>query len=113
MLLRLRWLAKLRFSLLGHATIKDIPTDDFHLIIAKLQSQGWRKTYETSPEIFFDAWIDYGKIVLRKGFKKLTFEWDNWTEGSIEGRHKIISSIALENNIEASMEWRWAEFDED
>jgi len=104
----LRTLAKIRFRLLGLATIKDIPTDRFNDLIGQLMASGWRCTSEYSG---FDAWIDYGKIKLRKGRYKLTLEWDNWTEGSVEGPRNVVEDIAREHQLSVSNEWRWSEYD--
>jgi len=105
----LRSYAKLRFKVLGHATIKDIPTDQFNQIIETLASSGWKKKFLYDG---FDAWIDYGKVELKGENCKLTFEWDNWTEGSIQGPIKDIEIIAAKYNFKITNEWRWAEYDE-
>jgi len=105
----LRGCSKLKFRFLGHATIKDIPTDQFNQIIESLISSGWEKTYVYDG---FDAWIDYGKVKLKGSDCKFTFEWDNWTEGSIEGSAKEIEKLATKNNLQATNEWRWADYDE-
>lgn len=104
----IRALAGLRFRVLRLATIKDIPTERFNALLVKLQSRGWRKTGEYTG---FDAWIDYGKVRLRKGPSRLTLEWDNWTEGSIEGPAEAIAAIAHEEALPMSREWRWSEYD--
>ena len=105
----LRALAKLRFRALGLATIKDIPTKQFNELAEKLIAAGWRKTSEYEG---VDAWIDYGRIRMRKGRVRLTLEWDNWTEGSIEGPRTVLEDIAHEFGMRVGHEWRWAEFDE-
>jgi len=105
----LRAIYKLRFKLLGLATIKDIPTDEFRNLVLELRSKGWFKTYEYSG---FDAWIDYGKITLRRKLYKITCEWDNWSEGSLEGPKTIIQEIANDKKLEVTYEWRWSEYDE-
>jgi hypothetical protein len=43
---------------------------------------------------------------------RLTLEWDNWTEGSVEGPRHTIETIAQHYNLPVSHEWRWAEYDE-
>ncbi len=105
----LRGCSKLRFKVHGHATIKDIPTDQFNSLIESLISSGWKKTYVYDG---FDAWIDYGKVKLKNNDCRLTFEWDNWSEGSIEGPAEEIEKLANENNLIATSEWRWTECDE-
>lgn len=105
----IRLFPKARFRLLGLATIKDIPTDQFNQIIRGLIDEGWVKTYEYSG---FDAWIDYGCVKLRKRRQKLKFEWDNWTEGSVEGRPQVLDGIAADNKLSVVREWRWAEYDD-
>ena len=105
----LRSIAKLRFSLLGLATIKDIPTKEFEDLAERLATSGWRKTSEYSG---FDAWIDYGRISFRRGFTRIKLEWDNWTEGSVEGPRRVIEEIARENGMTVTYEWRWSDYDE-
>ncbi len=105
----LRFISKLRFKILGYATIKDILTDQLNQIIESLLSSGWKKAYVYGG---FEAWIDYGKVKLKGHGCKLTFEWDNWTEGCIEGPVNEIDKLAAKNNLQASNEWRWAEYDE-
>ena len=74
------------------ATISDIPTEQFNALVAALESEGWRRTYEYAG---FDAWIDYGCIKLRKHSITLKCEWDNWFEGSVEGPAVQVEELAL------------------
>ena len=104
-----RGIAKLIFRLLGRATIIDIPTDRFNGLVKELNQEGWKNVYEYNG---FDAWIDYGNISLWKNFSKLKLEWDNWTEGSIEGNKKIIAKIAeRDKNLKVVNYWRWSIYD--
>lgn len=105
----IRFFPKLRFKLLGLATIKDIPTSQFNSLIDEFRSDGWQMIYEYQG---FDSWIDYGCIKLKKGPIKLKLEWDNWTEGSIEGPKKTIESIANLFKLSVTDEWRWSEYDQ-
>ena len=105
----LRSISKARFRLLGLATIKDIPTKQFNQIIRGLIDEDWVKTYEYTG---FDAWIDYGCVKLQRNRQKLKFEWDNWTEGSVEGRPEALSKIAGDNDLQIIDEWRWSEYDD-
>jgi hypothetical protein len=104
----LRALAKARFHLLGLATIKDIPTEKFNRLASELGALGWRKTGEYEG---FDAWIDYGSITMQRRGVRLKLEWDNWTEGSIEGPRAAIQEIARELGLQVTHERRWAEYD--
>ena len=104
----LRALAKLRFRLLGLATIKDIPTERFNALVDQLVGDGWCKTREYDG---VDAWIDYGRINLEKDAIKLTLEWDNWTEGSIEGPRDVVERLGREFGLPVTNEWRWSEYD--
>lgn len=106
----LRALAKLRFRLLGLVTIKDISTERFGALVDQLAREGWHKTREYDG---FDAWIDYGRIDLRKGAIKLTLEWDNWTEGSIEGPRGVVERLGREFGLPVTDEWRWSQYDND
>ena len=106
----LRAFSKWRFRVLGLATIKDIPTDQFNSLARQLIASGWKKTYEYAG---FDAWIDYGRIKLRKDGSKLNLEWDNWTEGSIEGHVEVIGPLAEQLKLTVNREWRWSEYDQD
>ncbi len=83
--------SKWRCRFLNLATITDIPTDEFNALTQQLLASGWEKTSEYEGP---DAWIDYGRIKLRKDGARLNLEWDNWTEGSLEGPRSIIESIA-------------------
>jgi hypothetical protein len=105
----LRAVAKLRFRALGLATIKDLPTDRFNRLVHDLLTAGWRKAGEYEG---FDAWIDYGRITMRRDGIRLTLEWDNWTEGSVEGPRSAIEKIAQEHKLSVTHEWRWAVYDE-
>jgi hypothetical protein len=46
-----------------------------------------------------------------KGLNKLTLEWDNWTEGSVEGKRKHIEEIAQKYGFKVSNKWRWSMYD--
>ena len=70
--------------------VSDIPTETFNRIVKDLRSQGWKKIEEYDG---FDAWIDYGKMVLRKRGEDLVFEWDNWEEGRVDGADATIAEI--------------------
>jgi len=102
----LRAWSKVRFRLLGLATIKDIRTEQFNELVGGFAASGWTKTYEYAG---YDAWIDYGAIRLRKGRWKLKLEWDNWTEGSIEGRPEVLEEIARDHDLTVTHEWRWSD----
>ncbi|MEW6305722.1 MAG: hypothetical protein AB1705_19765 [Verrucomicrobiota bacterium] len=67
--------------------LADIPTDTFNRIVKELCADGWRKTSEYDN---FDAWIDCGMVVLKKGRVRLRFTWDNWTEGTVDGPEEIV-----------------------
>ena len=71
-------------------------------------SEGWTQTYEYTG---FDAWIDYGCLKLRNGRHELKLEWDNWTEGSVEGRRDLLEPIAERIELPVIGEWRWSEYD--
>lgn len=91
--------ATLRFKALGLATIRDIPTEQFNSLLKSLTGSGWRETYVYDG---FDAWIDYGQVKLKKNRVRLNCEWDNWTEGSIEGPESIIREIATRHGLSVS-----------
>ena len=94
----LRALTVLRFRVLGLATIQDVPTEQFRGIERQLVAAGWNKTYEYAG---VDAWIDYGEVILRKGRAQLTFEWDNWSEGRIEGPAAEVEAVARDHGLTA------------
>ena len=105
----LRSISKAKYKALNLRTARDIPTEKFNQIISSLIKSGWKKTYEYDG---FDAWIDYGKVKLKNENKKLKFEWDNWTEGSIEAEEKTLKEIAKCFDLIVINEWRWSEYDE-
>jgi hypothetical protein len=105
----LRAFSRLRFRALGLATIQDLPTERFRRFVEALVAEGWRNTSEYDG---FDAWIDYGRIVLRRNGIRLTLEWDNWTEGSVEGPRSVIEKIAQQHSLTVTNQWRWAVYDD-
>jgi hypothetical protein len=104
----LRTLAKLRFRVLGLATIKDIPTDTFNRLMGQLLETGWEKASEYQG---IDAWIDYGQVRLQRAGVRLTLEWDNWTEGSIEGPRDVVEDLGQKFSLPVTHEWRWSAYD--
>ncbi|MDD9940862.1 MAG: hypothetical protein OXU20_07500 [Myxococcales bacterium] len=72
--------------------VRDIPTERFNEALDQLQRSGWVKTYEYDN---FDAWIDHGKVVLKKGGSRIVMEWDNWCEGEIEGPADVVRALGL------------------
>lgn len=70
--------------------LSDIPTDTFNQILADLCADGWKILREYDG---IDAWIDYGNIELGKDELRLTFEWDNWFEGIIDGPDAFVEEI--------------------
>jgi hypothetical protein len=107
LLITIQSFRKFRFSLLGLATILNIKTDQFNKILKDFEKLGWKRIYEYKG---FDAWIDYGKVKLRKGLNTLTFEWDNWTDGSIEGRKYIIEELGKEKDLKVDYISRWNQY---
>jgi len=93
-----------RFKLMNLATIKDLPTDRFNNLAQILIESGWNKTFEYEG---CDAWVDYGCIKLKKHKLFLILEWDNYTEGSIEGPRKLIEQIGKAINLHVIYQWRW------
>lgn len=72
--------------------IENIPTEIFNEILDQFQNDGWKKIYEYD---LFDAWIDYGKVILEKDGQEIVFEWDNWFEGIIEGSADVVEKIII------------------
>ena len=93
------------FEAMGLATIEGIPTQQFHTLRDRFKSEGWHQIYEYSN---MDAWIDYGCVKLQKNATVLKLEWDNWSEGSVEGPRCTLESLAAELGFPVSLEWRWS-----
>jgi len=70
--------------------IEDIVTDTFSRMIADLIDEGWVVTYAYNG---IDSWIDYGKVILEKEGRTLTFEWTNWEEGTVEGPDDLVLEL--------------------
>lgn len=81
---------------MGQNRLQDIPTGVFNAILKEHLEAGWNKVYEYTG---FDAWIDYGRVDLRKGGAALVFEWTNWDEGEIAGPEELISRISREYQL--------------
>jgi hypothetical protein len=79
-----------------NASIGNIKTETFNTILAELQEEGWSKTYVYDG---FDAWIDYGRVDLINDGIKLKFEWDNWSEGVIEGPEKLLLALTARYSL--------------
>lgn len=101
----LRKITDFEFALLGLAVIEDIPTENFNIILKEYLAAGWVKVYEYEG---FDAWIDYGRIDLKKGRSKIRLEWDNWTEGQIRGPRTEIEALAKNKGLSSSTKIKWA-----
>jgi len=100
----LRCAANLKLRLLRHAIIQDIPTARFNALIQSLLSSGWSKTYEYTG---FDAWIDYGRVDLKKGRARLRLSWDNWCEGEVRGPQAAVAAIAQQVGVPVSRSIKW------
>lgn len=81
--------------------LEDIPTETFNQIIADLRSVGWKVTYEYDG---MDAWIDYGNVVLKKDDRSLTFEWNNWWEGSVYGNDDFVRELKAKYDLKEAPE---------
>lgn len=53
-----------------------------------------------------------GRITLRLDAVRLKLEWDNWTEGSIEGPRATIEQLAQDLALPVTYAWRWSDYDE-
>ena len=99
------WYRRAEYRLRGYHTVFPVPTDTFNAIVAELAREGFQKRYEYRG---VDAWIDYGRLVLEKRGARLVLEWDNWEDGSIEGKPDLLSEIAARHDLEVSGTWRWS-----
>ena len=99
-----RKLVNFKYKVLGLRIIQDVPSDQFISIVEDYVKQGWVKTYEYDG---FDAWIDFGKIKLKKDSEKLVFEWDNWSEGEITGKVQELQKLAELYQLDIRHEPKW------
>jgi hypothetical protein len=76
--------------------IEDIPTATFNLIVDELKADGWEITEEYDG---FDAWIDFGRLLMVKDGVSLKLEWDNWMEGIVEGPEDIVEDIRRRHQL--------------
>jgi len=72
--------------------LDNIPTDIFKQLLQQLLEQNWKMVGNYDE---FDAWIDYAKVELSNNERQLICEWDNWSEGSIEGHDNDITQAVL------------------
>ena len=90
---------KAKYKYLNQAIIENIETDLFNEILEQLLGNGWVKIYEYDA---FDAWIDFGKVKIKKYNTILTFEWDNYMEGVIIGNKNEIEQVAKQFRLQSS-----------
>ena len=79
--------------------IRDIPSETFEMIIKELLADGWRMG---KPFWGVAGSVDYHRVKLRKGFRALLLEYDNWTEGELTGNKKIVTEIAKRHNLKTN-----------
>ncbi|WP_092211819.1 hypothetical protein [Desulfoluna spongiiphila] len=84
-------------SFFRRARIDNIRTELFNKILQDLIDDGW--SYKNKYKQF-NAWIDYGKLVLKKGNIRLVFEWDNWTDGVIFGKQAELQQLSHKYKLE-------------
>lgn len=73
------------------ASITGVKTEIFGLVLAELQDEGWSAAYTYDG---FDKGIDYDRVDLVNDGIKLKFEWDNWSEGIIQGPEKLLAALS-------------------
>ena len=99
-----RALIDLRLKVFNLAIIQDIDTKTFNTIMEEQLESGWKKAYMYDG---VDAWIDYGKLILKKRGRKLKFEWDNWDEGVLVGPVSIVKEIAKKHDLKSRRKVKW------
>ena len=99
-----RALIDLRLKVFNLAIIQDIETKTFNTIMEEHLDSGWKKAYMYNG---IDAWIDYGKLILKKRGRKLKFEWDNWDEGVLVGPASLLEEIAKKHSLIARRKVKW------
>lgn len=75
----------------------NIKTEDWNRIITGLVNDDWKMKSKYDG---FDAGIDFDFLILTKGFKKITFGWDNWLEGEIKCSDKLFDELTKKFAIE-------------
>ncbi len=73
-----------------------IKTEDWNRIINGLIDDGWKMKSKYDQ---FDAGIDFDFLILTKGFKKITFGWENWSEGEIKCSEKLFNELSNKFSI--------------
>jgi reverse gyrase len=90
---------KAKYKYLNRSIIENIDTDLFNEILKQFLDSGWLKIYEYEA---VDAWIDFGKVKIKKDKTVLTFEWDNYMEGVIIGNKSEIDQVAKQFCLQSS-----------
>ena len=75
----------------------NIKTEDWNRIIAGLVKENWKLKSKYNG---YDAGIDFDFLILTKGFKKITFGWDNWLEGEIKCSDSLFDELSKQFSIE-------------
>lgn len=73
--------------------LEEVKTSVGYETVKMLTKRGWEITSEYSEDMF-DKGIDLDGFTLKKGKEKLNFEWDNWTEWTIEGGKEAIAEVS-------------------
>ncbi|MDO6540854.1 hypothetical protein Q4524_19880 [Alteromonas stellipolaris] len=90
---------KVKYKYLNKSIIENVDTDLFNEILEQFLDKGWEKIYEYDA---FDAWIDFGKVKIRKNKNVIVFEWDNYMEGVITGNKNQINQVAKQYCLQSS-----------
>jgi len=69
----------------------NIKTEEWNRIICGLTNENWKVKSKYDG---FDAGIDFDFLILTKGFKQITFGWDNWFEGEIKCTDKLFENLS-------------------
>jgi hypothetical protein len=76
----------------------NIKTDIFYSIVKFLTKSDWKLMVEYSDEIF-DKGIDFDLYQFSKNDETILLVWNNWSEGEIKAKTKILNEIAEHFNI--------------
>lgn len=104
----LRAFDRFQRRLRGRSIVLGIGADRSGHIVDTLVADGWNlRTWREG----FESGLDTRRITLRRRWRTVRLEWDNWSEWSLDGPRDIVAEIARGHDMIVTDRTRWSMFD--